>query len=74
MKNLMIAAGAVALLAACATPTTTLQNPQTGHSVTCGIKYKENGVPKGYSVEKPPERRCTEYYIEQGYDIVSHSQ
>lgn len=73
MKNIFVASMVIAL-AACATPTTTLQNPQTGHSVTCGIKDKKDGVPEGYSIEKPPERRCVEYYIEQGYDITSHSQ
>lgn len=73
MKNIFVVS-MVIVLAACATPTTTLQNPQTGHSVTCGIKDKKDGVPEGYSIEKPAERRCIEYYIEQGYDITSHSQ
>ncbi len=74
MSRLLIVLGVVTMLAACATPTTTLKNPQTGHSVVCGIKDKKDGVPTGYSIEKPVERRCIEYYIEQGYDIVSHSQ
>ena len=61
------------LLAACATPVTTLKNDTTGQVARCGGDRTGSmmGGMIGYSMNEGDANRCVNDYLEQGFKIIS---
>ncbi len=59
-------------LAACTTPTTTLQNPKTGQVTTCGGSSGASwaGGAIGYHIQKGNDEDCVNNYKSQGFAVT----
>lgn len=68
MKKFSLLA-AVALLAACTTPMTTLKHPKTGQVATCGGSANGSfvGGAIGYHMQKDNDADCVKTYEKQGF-------
>lgn len=75
MKYLYVTT-ALALLAGCTTPATTLKHPKTGQIATCGGSATGSfvGGAIGYHVQKDNDAQCVSTYEKQGFVVIERTQ
>jgi len=71
MKKFTLLA-ALALLAACTTPMTTLKHPKTGQVATCGGSANGSlvGGVIGYHIQKGNDSDCVITYQKEGFKVT----
>lgn len=71
VKTSVLFALSLLALSACATPVTTLMNPKTKQTVTCGgsdaASYAGGAI--GYHLQKDKDADCVNAYIKKGFTV-----
>lgn len=72
MKPTAILIALPLLLAACSTPTTTMQHPKTKQVVTCGggMAGSVVGGMVGYSIQQDNDADCVKNYQDAGFKVL----
>jgi uncharacterized lipoprotein YajG len=74
--NKLITVTGLLLITACATPETTLHNPNTGQVARCGgnVSASLAGGVLGYHIQKRADDKCVDGYQKNGFERGSGVQ